>query len=683
MDQERKWEEAAAAPESVQEPVPVPDAEEPAAEAAPESVQEPASVPDAEEPAAEAAPESVQEPASESAGHSPDGSLNREEESFSPPGDAWEEARAVQQEPQAGDGEPSDSAAFPQTAAQEDEWGAPPPAPVQGREPFSAAGQGDGAPHAQAWQTPGTYPQGNPYAPPYGSYRQPGAYPPGYPPQGTGTYPPPYPPQGAGAYPPPPYPPQGAYGRPYPGAVSGPSPAQPGSYGAPCAGQPHPWRQPGFGAVPPSASYGQFNAAVPPKPPRGKSRPGVRVFLVLLGVLVLASLVGIGATIVDRSLAGMNTNDFPADSFDGWEQTPYFPTIPSDPDGDGGDGGDSGVQEEPIVPGDPPDLIYAQEGITIQPKPEGDPLSAVELYDRSVDSVVGVTAQYDGETSLGSGIVLTQDGYIVTNAHVVLNTSESIVTVKLHDGTEYPAIVIGYEEDSDLAVLRVEAQGLQPAEFGDASELKVGEEVFAIGNPGGDRYGGTLTGGYVSGLNRELEKSAANGLTYIQTDAAINPGNSGGALFNAYGQVVGINSNKVVSTSYEGIGFAIPISEVSNIIGDLMTKGYVSGRGRLGITARTVTELQAEASGIPTGVLIVSVDDDSPLKGIAFAGDIITEAAGEKISSLEDLYAVLRTHGGGESITVTIYSAGTADTKSSEEQYTIVLLEDRGETQAG
>lgn len=683
MDQERKWEEAAAAPESVQEPASVSDAEEPAAEAAPESVQEPASVSDAEEPAAEAAPESVQEPASESAGHSPDGSLNREEESFSPPGDAWEEARAVQQEPQAGDDEPSDSAAFPQTAAQEDEWGAPPPAPVQGREPFSAAGQGDGAPHAQAWQTPGTYPQGNPYVQPYGSYRQPGTYPPGYPLQGTGTYPPPYPPQGAGAYPPPPYPPQGAYGRPYPGAVSGPSPAQPGSYGAPCAGQPHPWQQPGFGTVPPSASYGQFNAAVPPKPPRGKSRPGVRVFLVLLGVLVLASLVGIGATIVDRSLAGMNTNDFPADSFDGWEQTPYFPTIPSDPDGDGGDGGDSGVQEEPIVPGDLPDLIYAQEGITIQPKPEGDPLSAVELYDRSVDSVVGVTAQYDGETSLGSGIVLTQDGYIVTNAHVVLNTSESIVTVKLHDGTEYPAIVIGYEEDSDLAVLRVEAQGLQPAEFGDASELKVGEEVFAIGNPGGDRYGGTLTGGYVSGLNRELEKSAANGLTYIQTDAAINPGNSGGALFNAYGQVVGINSNKVVSTSYEGIGFAIPISEVSNIIGDLMTKGYVSGRGRLGITARTVTELQAEASGIPTGVLIVSVDDDSPLKGIAFAGDIITEAAGEKISSLEDLYAVLRTHGGGESITVTIYSAGTADTKSSEEQYTIVLLEDRGETQAG
>ena len=405
MDQERKWEEAAAAPESVQEPVPVPDAEEPAVQAAPESVQEPVLVPDAEEPAAEAAPENVQEPASESAGHSPDGSLNREGESFSPPGDAWEESRAVQQEPQAGDGEPSDSAAFPQTAAQEDEWGTPPPAPVQGREPFSAAGQGDSAPHAQAWQTPGTYPQGNPYAQPYGSYRQPGTYPPGYPPQGTGTYPPPYPPQGAGAYPPPPYPPQGAYGRPYPGAGSCPPPAQSGSYGAPCAGQPHPWQQPGFGAVPPSASYGQFNAAVPPKPPRGKSRPGVRVFLVLLGVLVLASLVGIGATIVDRSLAGMNTNDFPADSFDGWEQTPYFPTIPSDPDGDGGDGGDSGVQEEPIVPGDLPDLIYAQEGITIQPKPEGDPLSAVELYDRSVDSVVGVTAQYDGETSLGSGIV--------------------------------------------------------------------------------------------------------------------------------------------------------------------------------------------------------------------------------------------------------------------------------------
>ena len=559
----------------------------------------------------------------------------------------------------------------------EEPWGAPPPPPVQRRaEPGSVDdAQGAQAPHARAWQSSG--------AAPSGAYGQPHAGP------GTPYPPPPVPPPYAAYGQPGMYGQPGAYGRPgvygQPGAYGQPGPYAPYGAGAwrqppaPPAGQPHPWQQPGFGGMPPYAPYGQPAAPARPRP-RAKTRAGVRVFLVVLGVLVLASLVGIGATIVNRSLAGMSADDFPGNSVEDWQDTPYFPF---DPDGGEGDGWlpDGSGESEPELPGNLPELIYAQEGITIRQKPEGEPLSAVEIYERNVDSVVGVTAQYDGEMSQGSGIVLTENGYLVTNAHVVLYTSESLVTVKLHDGTEYPAIVVGYEEDSDLAVLRIDATGLTPAELGDASELQVGEEVFAIGNPGGDRYGSTLTGGYVSGLNRELEKSVANGLTYIQTDAAINPGNSGGALVNGYGQVVGINSNKVVSTSYEGIGFAIPISEASKIIDDLMTKGYVTGRGRLGITARTVTELQAETSGIPVGVLIVSVDEDSPLKGIAFAGDIITEAAGEEITSLDDLYAVLRTHGGGERITVTIYNPGTAETKSSETQYTIELLTDTGETQ--
>ena len=280
----------------------------------------------------------------------------------------------------------------------------------------------------------------------------------------------------------------------------------------------------------------------------------------------------------------------------------------------------------------------------------------------------------------GSGIIISEDGYIVTNQHVI--DSASKLEVVTSDGVSYEATLVGEDTQTDLAVIKIDATGLTAAEFADSADLQVGDEVMAVGNPGGLQLSSSVTFGYVSALNRPVTNSDTGyTVNCIQTDAAINPGNSGGALVNGYGQVVGINSNKVVSTSYEGIGFAIPISEASKIIDDLMTKGYVTGRGRLGITARTVTELQAETSGIPVGVLIVSVDEDSPLKGIAFAGDIITEAAGEEITSLDDLYAVLRTHGGGERITVTIYNPGTAETKSSETQYTIELLADTGETQ--
>lgn len=287
------------------------------------------------------------------------------------------------------------------------------------------------------------------------------------------------------------------------------------------------------------------------------------------------------------------------------------------------------------------------------------------------------------ETAAGSGIVLSEDGYILTNNHVISGADKITVYVMPEEEggeeTTYEATLVSSSESNDIAILKIDAEGLNPATFGDSDNLEIGELAVAIGNPMGSVHG-SVTAGIISATERELTIDGVT-ISAIQTDAAINPGNSGGALVNEYGQVVGINSNKVVSTYYEGIGFAIPISDASNIISDLMTRGYVSGRSRLGIMARTVTEIQADASGIPVGVLIVSVNDDSPLKGIAFTGDIITEAAGQKISTLEDLYAVLRTHSGGESITVTVYSPGSSETPSSEKQYTIVLLEDTGETQ--
>ena len=685
-DEERKWEEAgqpaspAAAPEeAVKEGTSAADAAPPVEEAGPapqETVpgEESAGGKAGEEaggeegspwhtgpewaqwpapamPAPEAAPETPEEasPAGEEPGGdgfapaeygAPD---SQENGGAAPEG---EPAAQPEGEPAAVEGGPG----VPPPAQQAAPWGAPPPAP--------------GDPQAYPGQQPGYgQPQYGQAAPPQGGYGQPGAQPPYLrPPYGQPQY-------GQAA------PPQGGYGQP---GAQPPYPQPP--YGQSPYGQAAPpqggYGQPGYGAPPsqyggpvPHASY---SAPLPPRPPRQKLGAGVKVFLGILIVLVFGLLVGLGISSVRRTMGSMDPYALPQET-QPWSQQ-EDPAQPQTPQ-----------EEDPLLPEFPnmekPQVSYGSSGITIAPQPEGDPLTAKEIYRENVDCVVGVNALLNGSLSEGSGIVASEDGFIITNSHVIFDTKDADIIVKFHDGSQYPAVVVGYERNADLAVLKIDAQGLKPAQFGDAGQLEVGDYVYAIGNPGGDRYGSTLTGGFVSGLNRELEQSETNGLTYIQTDAAINPGNSGGALMNSYGQVVGINSNKVVSTYYEGIGFAIPVSEVKSMLDDLITQGYVSGRSRLGVTARTVTEIQAEASGIPTGVMIVSVEDDSPLKGIAFAGDIIVEADGRTIATLEDLYAVLREHSGGDSISITLYSMGDGSTPSSENTYTITLLEDRGETQ--
>lgn len=455
-----------------------------------------------------------------------------------------------------------------------------------------------------------------------------------------------------------------------PAASCGTPPPPPGPYPFQ-AGRPHPWQQPGFG--PGAFGYG----ALPPRPkrPRRRLTLGVRVFLSVLAVIAIFSLGGVCASAIDRSLTGMD--DYAADPWAGGGEDLFPFDLPDDqqPEEEPPEQQD-GMQDLEI-----PDAAFSTSSIEIQPVPSGDPLTGVEIYERVADSVVSVNASYDGSTGYGSGIIVSEDGFIITNSHVIFDSRDSVVSVKLHNGEQYGAVVIGYERNADLAVLRIDAENLQAAEFGDSSVLRVGEQMFAIGSPGGERYSNTLTGGYVSGLNRELDKTVANGLTYIQTDAAVNPGNSGGALVNAWGQVVGINSNKVVSASYEALGFAIPISDAASMLNDLLHYGYVTGRSRLGVTAQTVTQMQAELSGVPVGVLLVSIEDDSPLSGVANVGDIITEADGQEITSLEDLYGVLRQHSGGDQITVTLYSPGTDSEQGGERQVTITLLADNGETQ--
>ncbi len=328
-------------------------------------------------------------------------------------------------------------------------------------------------------------------------------------------------------------------------------------------------------------------------------------------------------------------------------------------------------------------------GITIQKQLSGTPTTATSVYKNVIQSVVSVEASIPASqatggasgTSEGTGIVATKDGYVLTNAHVVNDTRSVSVKVVLHSNQQYQAKVVGYDKTSDLAVLKINASGLSPAVFGNVDNMQIGDQVIAIGNPGGLSFAGSLTGGYISALNRAIESYSDNGLTFIQTDAAINPGNSGGPLVNMYGQVIGINSNKIVATGYEGMGFAIPVSRAQNIINELIQKGYVSGRTRLGITGMTVDDAKAQLTGYPRGVVIRAIDSDSDMaRAGAKVGDIITKADGKTVSSLDDLYAVLNAHKPGDVISMTVYTSSSAGNETSK-AIRVKLLEDKGQTQ--
>ncbi|MGN1480676.1 S1C family serine protease [Porcipelethomonas sp.] len=270
-------------------------------------------------------------------------------------------------------------------------------------------------------------------------------------------------------------------------------------------------------------------------------------------------------------------------------------------------------------------------------------------------------------TATGTGIVMTSEGYIVTNAHVIYDSEQgygkaTAVSVLMSDDTEYEASIIGYDTDTDIAVLKIDASGLTPAEFGDSDDLQVGELVLAIGNPLGFELFGSVTSGIVSALNREITINDKQ-MNLIQTDAAINSGNSGGPLVNSYGQVIGINSAKMTSTyssaSVEGLGFAIPITQAKDIIDDLINYGYVKGRPQLGITCIDVDESTARLYNMPVGTYVRSVTPNgaADLAGIQ-EGDIIIGVNGEAVSNTEELNAKKNEHNAGDSITLTISRNG-------------------------
>ena len=287
-------------------------------------------------------------------------------------------------------------------------------------------------------------------------------------------------------------------------------------------------------------------------------------------------------------------------------------------------------------------------------------LSLQEIYKKCIGSVVSITASAQSGKSSGTGIVLSADGYLITNHHVIENAQ--VIAAQTSDDRQFQASIIGSDEASDLAVLKVDATDLQPAEFGDSGKLAVGDRVVAIGDPLGAQLRGTMTSGIVSAINRDLEVNDRT-MTLIQTDAALNNGNSGGPLINCYGQVIGINTMKLrsyYSTTAEGLGFAIPMAVAKPILEELMENGYVAGRPAIGISYDTLPLAFRIYYNLPEGVYISAVYDgsDAQAKGVA-AGDIITAVNGMRVTSIDELNRVKNQFTAGDSITLTLYNGGS------------------------
>ena len=299
-------------------------------------------------------------------------------------------------------------------------------------------------------------------------------------------------------------------------------------------------------------------------------------------------------------------------------------------------------------------------------------MSDAEVYAANVNSVVSINVTGTSGTnwfgqpvqtaSAGSGFILTSDGYIVTNYHVVGDAQT--IQVTLYSGDTYDAQYVGGDEDYDIAVIKIEATGLQAVTLGDSEELNVGDHVLAIGNPLGELTF-SMSGGMVSSVNRTINVDGTP-FNMIQTDTSINPGNSGGPLLNSYGEVVGIVSTKYSSTgsngeTAEGLGFAIPINDVSSMIQDIMTNGYVSNRAYLGATIGTLNASMAQQYryDITEGAFVYSVEDGGPADQAGLQlGDVITAIDDTEITSLDDLTAARKSYTAGDTCTLTVYRQG-------------------------
>ena len=309
-------------------------------------------------------------------------------------------------------------------------------------------------------------------------------------------------------------------------------------------------------------------------------------------------------------------------------------------------------------------------------------LNGEAVYDKVSPSIVGILnyqSEYSSEVGTGSGVIISSDGYIVTNAHVI--DDGQLIEVVLNNNERYKAKVIGSDERTDLAVIKIEANNLVVASLGNSSELKPGEVVYAIGNPGGLEFANSITNGIVSGVDRLVTSETGYTMNYIQTSAPINPGNSGGALVNEYGYVVGICTAKISDVEFEGIGFAIPMSDAKEILDSLIANGFVKGRPRIGITFSLVSSNYSMYYSVPTGVMIESIDTTSnAYKAGLRAGDIVTKFDGIKIDSTSQVLQIMGEHKPNDVVTLTVFRRPNNNTADQTFEIKVTLEEDNGQT---
>ena len=413
-------------------------------------------------------------------------------------------------------------------------------------------------------------------------------------------------------------------------------------------------------AAPTTASY-----AAPKK--KGKKTPTGLIVFFATAAIALVVCIALFATVAVTYSPNIVNGGSSIDDYGNYESPTSggFSVIPSEtepetaiPDNEVTD--TTNENGSPIELEDQPEDIYTNEGY-----------AAKYAYDNAKDAVVGVIGYKEKEKktmgSQGTGMVISEDGYIITNSHVIGDSRQKYKVTVMIGGEEYDAQVTGFDSRTDIAVLKIEKTGLTPARFTDSSQVSVGQEVVALGNPGGMKFSNSLTQGIVSALDRDVSHGS---VSYIQTDAAINPGNSGGPLLNMSGQVVGMTTIKLVNTSYEGMGFAIPSKLIVSVADSIIKKGYVPGRVKIGITGAEINQYYAQSYGLPMGIYVNSVDSQGPSADSGISeGDIITKIDDVDITSFTVLYSELDKHSAGDKVTLT-YSRAVDDEGSEFREYT-------------
>ena len=339
-------------------------------------------------------------------------------------------------------------------------------------------------------------------------------------------------------------------------------------------------------------------------------------------------------------------------------------------------GGSGKVVIQQVAPSSTADSASGSDNSITAASSSGSSLTTEQVADLVSPSVVVITTeqvvysqwswygQNQVESGAGSGVIISSDGYILTCAHVV--DGASTITVTIGD-KDYTATLVGEDTTSDIAVIKIDADGLTPATVGNSDSLKVGQSVMAVGNPLGE-LGGTVTGGMISALNRSVTiqgSSSVNTMSLIQMDASVSPGNSGGGLFNMNGELVGIVNAKSSSSDAEGLGFAIPINDAIKVAQELLENGYVTGRPYLGITYLAVTDAQtASQLGVNAyGVYVVEVVKGGPAEKAGLqAGDRIVSVDGTEIASKDDLGTLMQKHAAGDTLSITIARDGQMQT---------------------